>query len=123
MTFGDGAGYQPHRRTKPRLFCRAARCLLSREYALVNRAGLSNEASSLELRFRDKSYNFAHVGTKASKTFPPTVGFGPSEFEDVRPSQEVISEPVGHCEKITSEIGAWREFSEFYQSLIGAKNA
>jgi hypothetical protein len=30
------------------------------EYALVNRAGLSNETRPFKLRLWDKSYNFAH---------------------------------------------------------------
>jgi hypothetical protein len=30
------------------------------EYALIYRAGLSNEARPFKLRFWDKSYNFAH---------------------------------------------------------------
>jgi hypothetical protein len=36
-----------------------------REYALVDRAGLSNQTSPLELGLRDKSENFTHVHSKA----------------------------------------------------------
>lgn len=36
-----------------------------REDAFVYRPGLSNQAGPLEFRFRDKSYNFTHVRSKA----------------------------------------------------------
>jgi hypothetical protein len=36
-----------------------------REYAIVNRAGLTNQTGPLDLRFGNKSYNFTHVGLQS----------------------------------------------------------
>ena len=41
-----------------------------REYAFIDRASLSDETGPLKLGFRNKSYNFAHVRSKAGDDAP-----------------------------------------------------
>lgn len=38
-----------------------------REYTLVDRTGFPNEASAFQFGFCNKSYNFAHMRSKASR--------------------------------------------------------
>jgi hypothetical protein len=70
----------------------------SREYALVYRAGLSNEVRPFKLSFWDKSYNLAH-GTLQIQNFGGTRGFRSFKLEDPHPSQEGICREMGTHEK------------------------
>src|ERR1700756_4935922 len=81
----------------------------SREYALVYRAGLSNEVRPFKLRFWDKSYNFAH-GILQIKNSEAHVALGHSNWKTRIHHKKVFAEKWVPTKKMPSRDDRRRGF-------------
>jgi hypothetical protein len=76
----------------------------SREYALVYRAGLSNEVRPFKLSFWDKSYNLAH-GTLQIQNLEAHVALGHSNWKTGIHHKKVFAEKWVPTKKMPSRDG------------------